>query len=109
MQNTNKIFCDFLVESGQHLPGCSRGGEADTHPGPAEPHTHQGDDDKEGLGNKVRIDSTEQDIVNNNFRDAAVESKNAAEVDLARNRIEMMQVGKHVEYWIVVYFHRYDP
>ena len=27
------------------------------------------------------------------FRDGAVESKNAAEVDLAKNRIEMMQVG----------------
>ena len=28
----------------------------------------------------------------NNFRDEAVEVKNAAEVDLAKNRIEMMQV-----------------
>ena len=29
----------------------------------------------------------------NTFRDEAVESKNAAEVYLAKNRIEMMQVG----------------
>ena len=30
----------------------------------------------------------------NNFRDEAVDAKNSAEVDLAKNRIEMMQVRK---------------
>jgi hypothetical protein len=31
-----------------------------------------------------------------NFRDETVEVKNAAEVDLAKNRIELIQVSEHV-------------
>ena len=34
-----------------------------------------------------------EDKVNLNFRDEAVDVKNGAEVELAKNRIEMMQVG----------------
>ena len=63
----------------------------------------EGDDDKAGLGNKVEGDTKFEDTNNESWetieyhsRDAAVESKNAAEVDLARNRIEMMQVGQSV-------------